>query len=225
MLVIRFLVFIVVKVEAVEILVEVGRLWHVASVREGFLFAEELLSLARCERGRLIVLCENEEVSFLLLILLGLIGRSSSTVGAGACHLLLIFTMAGGLRLTSGLGWIMESGNLMGVRGKSVQHAVVLGLLSAGKLPWRRGTSHVRLVPRHVQEACLLKLRYGTSLDQLQPFLLLAQHDVRFRQLDVLVVDHHRRRLLHGTQAHKLIGDELALSRGLIAQVGLVTLC
>ena len=106
-----------------------------------------------------------------------------------------------------------------------MQHAVVLGLLSAGKLPWRRGTSHVRLVPRHVREACLLQLRYGTSLDQLQPFLLLAQHDVRFRQLDVLVVDHHRRRLLHGTQAHKLIGDELALSRGLIAQVGLVTLC
>ena len=226
LLAIRVLVFIIVKVEAAEILVEVGRFWHVASVGEGFLLAEELLRLAGCERGCLIVLCENEEVSFLLLIFLRLIWRGSSTVRAGPYHLLLAFTLAGGLRLTSGLGWIMESGNLMGVRGKSMQHAVVLGLLSAGKLPWRSGTSHVCLVLRHLQKACLLRLKKnGTSLDRRKPFLLLAKHYVRFRQLDVLVVDHHRRRLLHGTQAHKLIGDELALSRGLIAQVGLVPLC
>ena len=115
LLVIRFLVFIVVKVEAVEILVEVGRFWHVASIGEGFLLAEELLSLAGCERGCLVILCENEEVSFLLLIFLRVIGRSSATVGAGPCRLLLIFAMDGGRGLTSGLGRIMESGNLMGV--------------------------------------------------------------------------------------------------------------
>ena len=49
LLVIRVLAFIVVKVEAAEILVEVGRFWHVASVGEGFLLAEELLRLAGCE--------------------------------------------------------------------------------------------------------------------------------------------------------------------------------
>ena len=110
-----FLVFIVMKVKVVEIFIEVGRFWHVASIREGFLFAEELLSLAGCERGCLIILCENEEVFLLLLIFIRLIGRRSSTVRADPCHLLLIFTMANGLWLISALWRIMKSRNMMGV--------------------------------------------------------------------------------------------------------------
>ena len=102
-----------------------GRFWHVAAIREGFLFAEELPSLAGRERGRLIELCENDEVSLLLLVLLRVIRRRSFS------------TMAGGLGLPSGRGRVMVSWNLMGLRSECVQCILLLRcLLNAGKLPW-----------------------------------------------------------------------------------------